>query len=90
MEGEKLKRRKAIVSNSIMPFFTGISEDLMFFIAISTLFLSIVKGLSASQITFLSTISNLFCILLQLPALKIIQKIGNLRAIRLGTIMLLV
>jgi len=90
MEGEKLKRRKAIVSNSIMPFFTGISEDLMFFIAISTLFLSIVKGLSASQITFLSTISNLFCILLQLPALQIIQKIGNLRAIRLGTIMLLV
>lgn len=90
MEGEKLKRRKAIVSNSIMPFFTGISGDLMFFIAISTLFLSIVKGLSASQITFLSTISNLFCILLQLPALKIIQKIGNLRAIRLGTIMLLV
>lgn len=72
MEGEKLKRRKVIVSNSIIPYFIGISGDLMFFIAISTLFLTIVKGLSAAEITFLTTISNLSYILLQVPALKII------------------
>ncbi len=89
MEGEKLKRRKVMVSNSILPFFIGISGDLMFFIAISTLFLTVVKGLTAAQISLLSTVSNLSCILLQIPALKIIQKIGNEKAIRLGTIMLL-
>lgn len=89
MEGEKLKRRKVIVSNSIIPYFIGISGDLMFFIAISTLFLTIVKGLSAAEITFLTTISNLSYILLQVPALKIIQKIGNRKAIQIGTIMLL-
>lgn len=89
MEGEKLKRRKVIVSNSIMPYFIGISGDLMFFIAISTLFLTIVKGFSAAEISFLSTSSNLAYIVLQIPALKIIGKIGNEKAIRLGTFMLL-
>ena len=76
MEGEKLKRRKVMVSNSILPFFIGISGDLMFFIAISTLFLTVVKGLTAAQISLLSTVSNLSCILLQIPALKIIQNIS--------------
>lgn len=61
----------------------------MFFIAISTLFLTVVKGLTAAQISFLATITDLFCILLQPLALKIIQKIGNVKAIRFGTIMLL-
>lgn len=89
MEGEKLKRRKVILSNSILPYFIGISGDLMFFIAISTLFLTVVKGLTAAEISLLSTISNLSCILLQIPALKIIQKIGNEKSIRLGTFMLL-
>ncbi len=89
MEDKKLKRRKVIVSNSIMPYFIGISGDLMFFIAISTLFLTIVKGFSAAEISFLSTASNLAYIVLQIPALKIIGKIGNEKAIRLGTFMLL-
>jgi len=80
MEGEKLKRRKVMVSNSILPYFIGISGDLMFFIAISTLFLTVVKGLTAAEISLLSTISNLSCILLQ---------IGNEKSIRLGTFMLL-
>lgn len=89
MESEKLKRRKVILSNNILPYFIGISDDLMFYIAISTLFLTVVKGLSAAQISFLTTISTLSCILLQVPALKIIHKIGNTKSIRLGTLMLL-
>lgn len=89
MEVEKLKKRKAMLSNSIIPWFIGLSDDLMFFIAINSLFFTVVKGFSASQITFLTTVSNVFYILLQIPALKIIQKIGNIRSIRIGTIMLL-
>lgn len=83
MEGEKLKRRKAIVSNSIIPWFIGLSDDLMFFIAIDTLFFTVAKGLSAAQISFLGTISGLAYLILQIPALKIIQKVGNVKAVRL-------
>ena len=61
----------------------------MFFIAINTLFLTEVKGLSTAEISFLSTTAYLTYMLLQSFALKIIQKIGNVRAIQLGTIMLL-
>lgn len=89
MESEKIDRRKAILANRIIPYFIGISDDLMFFIAINTLFLTVVKGLSAAQISFLSTITSLSYILIQIPALKLIHKIGNIKSIRLGTIMLL-
>lgn len=89
MKSEKLKKRKAMLSNSIIPYFIGLSDDLMFFIAINSLFFTVVKGLSAAEITFLTTVSTLSYILLQMPALKIIQKIGNIKSIRIGTIMLL-
>lgn len=89
MESEKLKRRKIMLSNSIIPYFIGLSDDLMFFIAINSLFFTVVKKLSTVQMSFLTTISSLSCILLQIPFLKIIQKIGNIKSIRLGTIMLL-
>lgn len=89
MESEKLKRRKIMLSNSIIPYFMGLSDDLMFFIAINSLFFTVVKNLSTAQMSFLTTISSLSCILLQIPFLKIIQKMGNIQSIRLGTIMLL-
>lgn len=89
MEDEKLKKRKAMLTNSILPYFMGLSNDLMFFIAINSLFFTIVKGLSVAQITFLGTVSGLAYIVLNMPFLKIIQKIGNIKAIRLGTMMLL-
>lgn len=78
-----------MLSNSIIPYFIGLSDDLMFFIAINSLFFTVVKNLSTVQMSFLTTISSLSCILLQIPFLKIIQKIGNIKSIRLGTIMLL-
>ncbi len=90
MENEKLKRRKVLLTNSIMPWFIGLSDDLMFFIAINSMFFTVVKGLSASQITFLTTVSSLSYVLLQIPFLKIIQKVGNIKSIRIGTFMLLI
>ncbi len=89
VEQEKQKRRKVILSNQILPYFIAISDDLMFFIAISTLFLTVVKGLSASEIALLTTVTNLAYLIIQIPALKIIKKIGNIKSIRIGTIMLL-
>ena len=62
MESEKLKRRKIMLSNSIIPYFIGLSDDLMFFIAINSLFFTVVKNLSTVQMSFLTTISSLSCI----------------------------
>lgn len=85
----KLKKRKVEVSNKIIPYFMGLSDDLMFFIAINNLFFTVVKELTTAQITFLTTISGFSYIIMQVPALKIIQRIGNIKSIRIGTIMLL-
>lgn len=85
---ENLKKR-AQLSNKIFPWFSGLSGDLIFFIAIDTLFLTQVKDLNASQISMISFISCLLCVLLQKVILKIIEKIGNNASIRVGAILLL-
>lgn len=50
----------------------------------------VVKNLNASQIVSLTTASLLTCIVLQVPLLKIIQKIGNTNSVRLGSMLMLV
>ncbi len=76
-------------NNTIFPWFMGLSSDLLFWVAIDTLFLTIVKGFSASQISLLVTLPSLIGIILQLPILRVINKIGNTKSIRLGTFFLL-
>lgn len=76
--------------NRIFPWFAGLSGDLLFWIAIDTLFLTVVKHFSASQIVSLTSISLITCILLQVPILKIIKKVGNTSSVRLGSFLLLV
>ena len=83
------KRKRAWFSVNTIPWFMGFSNDLMFYIAINTLFLTTAKNLNASQISFFTTVPCLFYILLQRPFLKIIKKIGNTKSVRLGTIILL-
>lgn len=83
------KLRKAQYTVSIIPWFMGLSNDLMFYMAINTLFFAEAKGMSAAEITFLTTVSGTVCILLQPLALAFIHKIGNTRAVRLGTLLLL-
>ena len=75
--------------NKIFPWYAGLSEDLLFWIVIDTLFLTIVKDLNASQIVSLTSISLIVCILLQMPLLKIIKKIGNTKSVRLGSFLFL-
>ena len=74
----------------IYPIFAGLTSDLLFYIAIDTLFLTVVKGLSAAQIASLTSISTIVCIIVQFPLLRIIQKIGNTASVRLGALFLLV
>lgn len=76
-------------SNKIYPIYYGLSSDLVFWIAINTLFLSTVKNLSAFQINSLTTISTILSIVLYFFASKIINKIGNITSVRLANLLLL-
>lgn len=85
MEQEKMAK-----FNRIFPWYAGLSGDLLFWVAIDTLFLTVVKDFNASQIVSLTTVSLITCIVLQVPLLKIIKKIGNTNSVRLGSMLLLV
>lgn len=74
----------------IFPWYAGLSSDLLFWVAIDTLFLTVVKNFNASQIVSLTTISLIFCIALQGILLKIIKKIGNTKVVRLGSLLSLI
>ena len=69
-----VNKRRIILSNKIYPLFAGLSGDLIFYIAINTLFLTEVKHLSALEISSLTTISTLVMLLLNPVVIKIIIK----------------
>ena len=73
----------------IFPFYYGLSADLIFYIAINTIWLVSVKGFSAVQMNLLSTVGAFIGLTCQLPALFIIKKIGNVASIRLGAMFFL-
>ncbi len=82
---KKIKR-----SINIYPIFASFTGDLIFFVPIDTLFLTLVKGLSASQITAMTMVSLIICILSQKLILKAVKRIGNVNSLRLGTILILI
>lgn len=90
MKKSEIDNEKRIkLSNKVYPIFSGFTGDLLFWVAINTIFLTAVKGFSAAQISSLTTVANLVTILLYPIAFKIIKKIGNIKSIKLGTILLL-
>ena len=73
----------------VFPWYSGFTGDLLFYIAIDTLFLTIVKNFSPAEIVSIASLSQLVCIALQFPILFIIRKIGNTASIRTGALFLL-
>lgn len=84
-----MTEQKLTKFNKIFPWYAGLSGDLLFWIAIDTLFLTVVKKFTASQIVSLTSVSLITCIILQVPLLNIIKKIGNTKSVRLGSFFLL-
>lgn len=80
------------IKNSIKlyPLFYALSADFIFFVPIDTLFLTLVKGLNATQISTMTMIGLLVCILTQKIVVRAIKKMGNAKSIRAGALMLLV
>ena len=87
MEQDISKIKKSI---KLYPIFYAFSADLIFFIPIDTLFLTLVKGINASQISAMTMIGLLICILSEKIVIKATKKIGNVNSIRLGALMLFI
>lgn len=85
MEQNMSKIRSSI---KLYPTFYAFSADLIFFVPIDTLFLTLVKGLNASQISAMTMIGLLICILSQKIIVKATKRIGNANSVRLGAFML--
>ena len=74
----------------IFPWYHGLLGDLLFYIAIDTLFLTVVKNFSPAQIVSLTAFSQFACIALQFPILFVIKKIGNTNSARMRGLCMLV
>lgn len=83
------KEKRINISMKIYPFYYGLSADLMFWAAINTLFLTVVKQFSASQVNSLVSFSVLISIISYFLILKLLKRIGTLNAIKIGNILLL-
>lgn len=83
-----MEEKKINFSNKIYPIFYGLSSDLIFWIAINTLFLTTVKHLNASQINTINFVGTLIAICIQPFSIKLIRKIGNINSVKVGTVML--
>lgn len=81
-------KKRIVLSNRIYPLFAGLSGDLIFYIAINTLFLTEVKYLSALEISSLTTISIFVMLVLNPLVMKIINKIGALNSVIVGVTVL--
>ena len=88
MKKEPKMEKKINRCLKIYPWFYGFTADLLFYIAVDTLFLTLVKNFSPAQIVSITSLSQLACILLQMPILFVIKKIGNTASVRLGSLFL--
>ena len=77
-------------SIKIQPLFSAFSDDLIFLVPIDTLFLTITKGLNASQIQFMTMLSLMIGILSRRVLLNLSNKIVNIKSLRLGSLLLLI
>ena len=73
----------------LYPWYHGLTGDLLFYIAVDTLFLSLIKNFSPAEIVSITSISQIVCIALQFPILFIIKRIGNTASVRTGAFFLL-
>lgn len=72
----------------IYPIHKMLSWDLLFYYSIIFLFLTQVKGFSASQVLFLETIFTFFAMITQIPAARIVDTIGKKHSIILANVLI--
>lgn len=73
----------------LFPYYKMFSYDVLFFYAVSTLYLIQIKGFTIAQIGLISSFYYLFCAITQVPASVICDKLGLKKAILMGNILLI-
>ena len=81
--------KKCKRSVALYPFYGGFGVDLLFYVAVDTLFLTTVKRFTESQFLTLAAIATTVSLALRLPLLWLARKIGNTMTLRLGAACLL-
>lgn len=87
---DNLEKQKSDRFFKLYPWYGGLTADLLFWVAIDSLFFTVVRGLSYAQIVSLASVSVIGGIILQAPCLFIIKKVGNTASVRIGTFLLFV
>lgn len=82
---EKLLKSKKY-NAKIFPIYKMFSWDLLFYYSISFLFLTQVKGFSASNVLFLDAIYTIFKFLSQIPSINITETIGKRKSLIIANI----
>lgn len=84
-EINKIKRNNA----KLYPIYKMFSWDLLFFYSIEFLFYTITKKITASEILMINGFYLLFKIVMQIPAVAIVDFLGKRKSIILGNILLI-
>lgn len=70
----------------LYPFYKAFSWDLLFYYAISFLFFTQIKGISASQVLLIDGFYTIFKLIFQFPATIMVNKFGNRISLIIGNI----
>ena len=71
----------------LYPIYTMFSYDVLFYYAVYTIYFVTVKGLTVSDIALFSTFFSAACLIFQIPASSIVDKIGNKKSLIIGNIL---
>ena len=84
VEKEKIQMRKR--NMKLFPIYRMLSWDYLFFYTTSFLFLTQIKGISASDVVLIDSFYAIFGIIMQLPATFIIEYLGRKKSMVLASI----
>lgn len=85
MEKCKVQMRKR--NMKLFPIYKRLAWDYMFFYTINFLFLTQVKNISAANVVLIDAFYSLFGILMQIPAVFIVEFLGRKNSVILGNIL---
>ncbi len=83
MGSSQIARNKRKIN--FFTFYRGLSYDYLFLYAIDSIYFHEVMGMSFSQISLITTVFALVYMIVQIPLVKVIEKIGTANASKIGT-----
>lgn len=84
-----MQQNKLHTINRLYPWFAGLTNNLIFYVVINTVWLTNVKGFDVTQVVFLDVCVSLAVRIFLTPAIRLSERLGNTWSMRLGAIFLL-